>query len=294
MSSKSNSKPKSILITGGASGIGLAITRYFAGQPEGHSIAILDVNAATGEAVAAALAAEFPRRTTISFHACDVSSWDEQARVFERVYREHGNALDVVVANAGVSEQGATTLVKLQSESGAGSGERGEEGPRKPSVKTVEVNLLGVVYSVNLAVHYMDKKPHVQDGTSRGSIICTASNAGLYPFPIAPLYAASKFGVIGLVWSTAKVIERAGIQINALAPAVLDTNIAPDKDLFKHMIVTPMETLIRGVDQFLADPTVSGAVAEVHGDKVTIRPPHEFVDEDSRRNIETFWKLGYA
>jgi NAD(P)-dependent dehydrogenase (short-subunit alcohol dehydrogenase family) len=146
MSSKSNSKPKSILITGGASGIGLAITRYFAGEPEGHSIAILDVNAATGEAVAAALAAEFPRRTIISFHACDVSSWDEQARVFERVYREHGNALDVVVANAGVSEQGATTLVKLQSESGAGSGERGEEGPRKPSVKTVEVNLLGVVY----------------------------------------------------------------------------------------------------------------------------------------------------
>jgi hypothetical protein len=60
------------------------------------------------------------------------------------------------------------------------------------------------------------------------------------------------------------------------------------------MIVTPMETLIRGVDQFLADPTVSGAVAEVHGDKVTIRPPHEFVDEDSRRNIETFSKLGYA
>lgn len=60
------------------------------------------------------------------------------------------------------------------------------------------------------------------------------------------------------------------------------------------MVVTPMETLIRGVDQFLADPSLSGTVAEIHGDKVTMRPPHEYVDEESRQNIETFWRLGYA
>lgn len=73
---------------------------------------------------------------------------------------------------------------------------------------------------MNLAVHYMNKKPKTEGG-SRGSIICTASNAGLYPLAIAPLYAASKFGVVGLVRSTARVVERAHIQINALAPAVL-------------------------------------------------------------------------
>jgi hypothetical protein len=60
------------------------------------------------------------------------------------------------------------------------------------------------------------------------------------------------------------------------------------------MVLTPMATLLRGVDQFLADPSVSGAVAEIHGDSVTIRPPHEYVDDDSRKNIETFWNLGYA
>ncbi len=76
--------------------------------------------------------------------------------------------------------------------------------------------------AVNLAVHYMNRKPKTEGG-SRGSIICTASNAGLYPLPIAPLYAASKFGVVGLVRSTARVVEKAGIQINALAPAVLGT-----------------------------------------------------------------------
>lgn len=57
---------------------------------------------------------------------------------------------------------------------------------------------------------------------------------------------------------------------------------------------------------FLADPSLTGQVAEIHGDGtgaedggggsggVTIRPPHEFVDEASERNIEAFWGLGYA
>lgn len=58
-------------------------------------------------------------------------------------------------------------------------------------------------------------------GPSRGSIICTASNAGIYPFPVGPLYAASKAGVIAFVRSMAPVIARNKIQINALAPAVL-------------------------------------------------------------------------
>ncbi len=155
---------------------------------------------------------------------------------------------------------------------------------------------------------------------SRGSIICTASNAGIYPFPIAPLYATSKAGVIGLVRSMARPLARVNIQINALAPAVLgrhapalaavphrrqgnerelttwlaETNIAPDKALFKDMVVTPMATLVRGVAQLVAEPAVTGAVAEIHGDSVTFRAHPEYVDADSERNLETFWKLGYA
>lgn len=60
------------------------------------------------------------------------------------------------------------------------------------------------------------------DGSpSRGSVIVTASNAGVYPFPVAPLYAASKAGVINLVRSMGPALEKSNIQINALAPAVL-------------------------------------------------------------------------
>jgi hypothetical protein len=60
------------------------------------------------------------------------------------------------------------------------------------------------------------------------------------------------------------------------------------------MIVTPHSTLIKGIRQILDDPGLTGAVAEIHGDSVTIRPPHDYVDEDSRVNIEHFWSLGYA
>lgn len=51
---------------------------------------------------------------------------------------------------------------------------------------------------------------------------------------------------------------------NKRALTQADTNIAPDKELLQHMVVTPMETLVHGVD------------------------------EETRRNIETFWRLGYA
>ncbi len=72
------------------------------------------------------------------------------------------------------------------------------------------------------------------------------------------------------------------------------TNIAPDKALFKNMIVTPMSTLVRGVAQLLNDPSLTGAVAEIHGEKVTLRAAHDFVDKDTETNLEIFRNLGYA
>lgn len=60
------------------------------------------------------------------------------------------------------------------------------------------------------------------------------------------------------------------------------------------MIITPMSTLIKGVTKFVDDPGLNGEVAEIHGDSATLRPPHDYVDEDSKKNLERFWSLGYA
>lgn len=181
--------------------------------------------------------------------------------------------------------------------------------------------------AVKLAIHYLKKNTPDPTTGSRGSIICTASNAGLYPFPVAPVYAASKSGIIGLVRSLDQVLEKVQIQINALAPAVLgmwthnsssspppyfspkcvplqnsqteliqniETSITPSKALFEDLIITPHSTLIKGIAQLIADPKISGVVAEIHGEKVTLRTHHEYVDDDTKANMEVFWKHGIA
>jgi NAD(P)-dependent dehydrogenase (short-subunit alcohol dehydrogenase family) len=125
---------KSIIVTGGASGIGLALTRYFASH--GHRIAILDVNPDTGPKAAAEVAAKHPQAKII-FKKCDVASWDEQATAFREVFHEHGNSLDIVMANAGVAEgAGAVTVLDLE-----------EEAPSPPCLTTLNINLIGVIYS---------------------------------------------------------------------------------------------------------------------------------------------------
>ncbi|RDW72554.1 putative short chain dehydrogenase/reductase [Aspergillus mulundensis] len=270
------SPKRSIIVTGGASGIGLGITRQFAPQPNTH-ITIFDINATTGATVLEQLRSEFPS-SSFSFERVDVSSWESQAAAFENVIAHQGR-VDVVFANAGITERGSLLPEK-------------DGKLTKPELATIDVNFVGVLYSVKLALHYISKNEAVHG--SKGSVICTASNAGLYPFPMAPLYSATKHAVVGLVRSLARPLEREQIQINGFAPAVIETNIAPSSDLFKTMILTPMSTAQRAAEQFVSDPSLTGKIAELHGEHVTFAEPPAYVDEDTGKNIENFWSLGYA
>lgn len=124
--------------TGGASGIGLGITRYLITQQHptltpAH-IAIFDINAETGLAVISSLRAEYKPTSdaTISFHQCDVSSWESQAAAFKQVAQQQGR-IDYVVANAGITEKGDLL-------------EKEEKEPSKPVLATLDVNLTGVIY----------------------------------------------------------------------------------------------------------------------------------------------------
>lgn len=130
----SSSSTKSVIITGGASGIGLAITRHFASQ--GHNIAVLDVNASTGPTVIKTVCKDFPH-AKLTFHRCDVSSWDNQVTVFREVFEQHDGHIDVVCANAGVSDRGANGIELLD-----------EAEPSRPSLTTVNINLVGLLYSM--------------------------------------------------------------------------------------------------------------------------------------------------
>lgn len=58
------------------------------------------------------------------------------------------------------------------------------------------------------------------------------------------------------------------------------------------MILTPVSTAVNAVNEFVTKTDLSGIVAEISGDNFTFRDPPEFVDEDTAKNIEMFWKLG--
>ncbi|KAJ5249106.1 hypothetical protein N7468_000557 [Penicillium chermesinum] len=273
---------RSIIVTGGASGIGLGITKHFIQEPDTH-ITILDINPNTGAQTVDNLRSEFPS-AGISFEQCDVSSWESQAAAFENVYKNQ-DRIDIVFANAGITEKGSILIHEEGSQ---------DQGPTKPNLATLNVNLIGTLYSVRLATYYMLKKSTHEEHGSKGLIVCTASNAGLYPFPIAPGYATSKAGVVGLVRSAARRLAAHKIRINALAPAVIETNIASNADLFKSMIITPMSTVERAVAQFADDESLTGRITELHGEHVTFAEPPRYVDGDTEKNIENFWNLGYA
>lgn len=123
--------------SGGASGIGLALVRYFASHCS--RIAILDISTPPSS-VLSTLQTDFPISTFL-FQKCDISSWDEQAAIFKTVYEEYGS-VDVVCANAGVSEIGTF----LESE------EDGDE-PRKPELKTLDINLVGTLFCELISYH---------------------------------------------------------------------------------------------------------------------------------------------
>jgi NAD(P)-dependent dehydrogenase (short-subunit alcohol dehydrogenase family) len=111
---------------------------------------------------------------------------------------------------------------------------------------------------------------------------------------MAPFYATAKHGVVGLVRSLAKPLGLEGIQINALAPSVVETNIASSGDLFKHMVITPMSTVTRAAETLLTDSSLTGKIAEVYEGNVTFAEQPVYADENVRKNIEMFWNLGYA
>jgi NAD(P)-dependent dehydrogenase (short-subunit alcohol dehydrogenase family) len=130
---------KSVIVTGGASGIGLAMVRHFASQ--GHMVAVLDISDDTGVKTIERLADEYPS-AQLSFKKCDTSSWLEQRKTFEQVFNEHSGKLDVAMVNAGISEPNPWNLCDLT-----------ENEPSEPALEVLNINLLGAMYSKSFLLH---------------------------------------------------------------------------------------------------------------------------------------------
>jgi len=187
------------LITGAASGIGLATAEALARQ--GARLVLVDANE-----IAIAAAVERLGGAVAAHHAADITDeamWDSLA--------EDLTGLDCAVVNAGVSGSGSIADMELADWR-----------------RILAVNLDGAFLTLRAAMRAMRGRS--------GAIVVTASVSGLRAEPGVGAYGASKAGLIHLARIAAKEGAAQGIRINAIAPGGVETPIWQDVPFFQELI----------------------------------------------------------
>ena len=204
---------KSVLITGGASGLGALIATSFAKQ--GARVTIADLNEELGIALAQGLTA---LNGQVDFVRTDVTDWNSQVQAFKSAIAFAGsNSIDIVVAGAGLSGQ---RFISDQEETP--SLNRDPPVP-KAAGPTLAVNAEGAYYTSKLAQHYF-ALPSTSENIARYKkcLILISSIAG-YLEIVASDYTASKWAVRGLFRSIRSKMEDLGHRVNLIAPWIMDT-----------------------------------------------------------------------
>ena len=140
---------KSVIITGGANGMGETCVRHFAAA--GANVTIADVNK-RGYEIADELNKKYGSERTV-FVEVDIRDWDQQKNMFDTALNKFG-AIDIVIANAGISRSSGDSLWNLDDPN---------EEPVKPDLRIMDVNLKGSFYTWKLAVHYWRKQKESED-----------------------------------------------------------------------------------------------------------------------------------
>jgi NAD(P)-dependent dehydrogenase (short-subunit alcohol dehydrogenase family) len=243
--------PRTVLVTGGAQGLGAAMVRRFTSA--GHRVAVADTELAAGRRLALA--------TGCLFIPTDVTVFTEnQAAVRETV--EQFGGLNTVCLNAGIPVAAAT----------------GSDFDPDLYRHGVQVNLDGAVYGVNAAL------PHLR-AAGGGAILVTSSLAGIAP-AVDPYYAATKHALIGLARSFALILAKDDITVNALCPGFMDTRlIASVRDaLIAHGVaIADVEQVAAAAEEVLDSPA-TGQAWEVQAGRPVA--PVEFPTVTLSRTIE--------
>jgi NAD(P)-dependent dehydrogenase (short-subunit alcohol dehydrogenase family) len=257
----SNLKNKTILITGGASGIGSAVASHLA--QNGANIIIGDINEAQGSSLVAQLR-ESSKNANHHFFQVDVSDWDSQVAFFrEAASHSSHRGIDCVIANAGINIAPESVVFEVDIPRYSTI-----ENPPKPSFKTLRVDLDGVLYTTTLALSYLSDNP----GSKKCSLETSAANrdrhlllissvAGVLPMPASSIYGAAKHGIVGLFRSiriTAPILH--GVRVNMICPQYVVTPIhgATGTGTLLGVSKTRMEDMTEAAARLIADQAIIG------------------------------------
>lgn len=241
---------KTVLITGGTTGIGKAIALEFA--KEGYNIAI---NYRSQTENMEKLKKEIETNNIKCIYVkADVSKFEETENMVKETIDEYGK-IDVLVNNAGITQDALLMRMK-------------EEAFRQ----VIDVNLVGTFNVTKNVVPYMVKR-------RSGRIINISSVVGEVGNAGQSNYAASKAGIIGFTKSLAKELSSRGILVNAVAPGFIETKMTrhlPEKvreEILKQIPLGKMgtPTEVANVVKFLASEDssyITGQIINIDGGMV--------------------------
>ncbi|MDE1153490.1 MAG: SDR family NAD(P)-dependent oxidoreductase [Micavibrio sp.] len=189
----------SAVVTGGGSGMGAETARHLA--KAGAKVAVLDLNKANAEAVAAEIGG-------IAFE-CDVSNEASAMAALDGAAKANG-PVRVLLNCAGIAP-GARIV--------------GKEGPHDLNFfsKVINVNLIGSFNMLRLAATSMSVLEPVNETGERGVVINCASVAAYEGQIGQAAYSASKGGIVGMTLPAARELARFGIRVVTIAPGLIGT-----------------------------------------------------------------------
>ncbi|XP_028400405.1 15-hydroxyprostaglandin dehydrogenase [NAD(+)]-like isoform X2 [Dendronephthya gigantea] len=245
------------VITGGARGIGKAITKSL--LQNRAKVYFLDLDVTEGKIVQKNFEDEFGKEKA-TFLECDVTDTNKIEGILSNIVKENGH-LDILCNNAGTAD--GTNIDKM-----------------------ISINLTSVIHGTLLGVKYMDKN----NGGKGGCIVNMASEAGLvYRASLTGptgAYTASKHGVVGYTRAFAKNAIMSGVRLNCICPSFVDTDMvkygiskSPEmKAAVEKLGCVSSDTVAEGFIQLLNDE-------EKVGEAMTISAQHGIGYHDFPANL---------